>query len=123
LSLLRQPDSWPTLSPETLASLVQFVCAGHGQSPSGETLSSIEPLYRVFAERTTTDFRAAVEQSVVEAILQGVTSADALVPFIVFDDAATIISSASLDFAVLQEPDEALGPFTGPLTLLGRASP
>jgi hypothetical protein len=123
LSLLRQPDSWPALDPDTLATLVQFLCAGHGQSPSGETLAAIAPLYRVFRERTTTDFRAAAEQSVVEAVLQGVTSADALVPFIVLDDDVTVISSASLDLAVLQQPDQTIGPFTGPLTLLGRASP
>jgi hypothetical protein len=124
LSLLRQPDSWPSLNADTLASLVQLVCAGHGQSPSGETLLSIAPLYRVFADRTDAAFRIGVEQrTVVEAVLQGVTSADALVPFIVFDDAASVISSASLDLAVLQEPDEASGPFTGPLTLLAKALP
>jgi hypothetical protein len=123
LSLLRQPESWPTLDPDSLSDLVQFLCLGHGQSPNGETLVTIGPLYAVFRQRTTADFRVAVEQSVVGAVLEGVSSADALVPFIVFDDNIGVISGASLDLAVLQKPDEALGPFTGPLSLLGRASP
>jgi hypothetical protein len=122
LALADQPQSWPTLDPETLGGLVRLLCLCFGIAPAPEQLGRLGPLYEVFLARASRDDRLRTERAVAGEVLQG-ASAGALFPIMNLDTDLAVISTAALDFAVLAQPEEALGEFTGPRLLLAHAGP
>ena len=75
------------------------------------------PLYAVFAERCDEEFRGQVEKMLVQSVIQG-AGVNALLPFLLLDPDLSVISTATLDYAVLCEPTEEDGLLTGPKILL-----
>lgn len=122
-ALLQKPELWDTLDADTLAALVQIVCAVYGSAPDPGKLAGVAALYRTFQERASPDVRKATEPSIVGVILHGHSTAAALLPFLAFDDDVGVISSAALDFAVLHDVSEGEDPFIGPRSLLEMATP
>jgi hypothetical protein len=110
---LAQPESWPSLDLDALSGLVQWQCFTYGVTSEQKEFDAMQPLYRVFRARASVDVRKETEQAIVEGILKG-APAQSLLPIIGFDTNLSVISSATLDMAVLEQPDEHFGPFAGP---------
>lgn len=117
VELLEQPDRWSKVDELTLGSLVCFQSLTVGVTADLARLPNMAPLYTVFAERCDEEFREQVEKMVVQSVCQG-AGVNALMPFILLDPDLSVISTAALDYAVLCEPTDEDGPFTGPKIML-----
>src|SRR5262245_2795035 len=87
------PESWHIVDKSTLSQLVMWQCWNYGAYCTAELLYAIKPLYAVFRDRCPVNLRLQTEQMVVMGVVDRIP-ARALVPFQIFEDELSVISSS-----------------------------
>lgn len=112
-ALADQPERWTTVDPEQLRMLTYLELNRYGITNDGDMVPKLMHLYGVLAQCSSMHERMDLLARITEAIDEGVVSNNALMPFIYVDPDFTVISTASLNLAVLM-PLENENPMTGP---------
>lgn len=113
------PASWDALTAEQLRALAFVRLASYGRTKDASEVPEIQRLYSLLLERVDATGRLRLEQSVSQFIEEGKTSTLALLPFVLADTDAGIISTATIDTAMLMRRSSG-DPLTGPRHLAGQ---
>lgn len=114
---MRDPDSWEHLTPQQLLA-VAFVCLTHcGTTEDEIEVQLIDRLYGLLLARVDAAQRLGLEQSIRTFVTQGHATVFALVPFLLADTDHRVVSSATIDIAMLMRRTNG-DPLTGPKFLV-----
>ncbi|TLM67390.1 MAG: hypothetical protein FDZ69_04660 [Deltaproteobacteria bacterium] len=105
-TLLGQPERWGSLDNKTLDQLVHGVACMYGASNDDRLVDIITELYAIYREKIPSEQRLFNYEACRERVEQGEISPLGLLPFLLCDYDRQIVSSAALDFAVLQPGEE-----------------
>lgn len=117
LSLLRNPSLWPGTRTRELLGNLSYYSMLLGDSYSDDFLEEIRPYYWYVAERTTVKERLDLLLQLAELAERRVTGLGCLQPFLSADEDPAVISTASLNLAVLIPLVDG-DPLTGPREVL-----
>ncbi len=114
---MQDPDSWEHLTPQQLLA-VAFLCLTHdGTTQDPIEMQLLERLYGLLLARVDAAQRLGLEQRIRTFVMQGHSSAFALVPFVLGDIDHRVVSSATIDIAMLMHRTND-DPLTGPKFLV-----
>ncbi len=99
--LAEAPETWRTAEPNHLLKLTFYEVGRYGMGNDAESIPRLMELYEVLVERTQPEQRVGLLMQVTSLIEKGSVSVNALMPFIFVDIDHTVISTASLNLAVL----------------------
>lgn len=113
----RQPESWPQMPDQAFQHMAFLACLTYHKHPD-RTLRMFR-LFADLAKRFSVPERLSLLGTVWAFVEEGRASAEALMPFVLFDESDAIIAAAAREFAVLHlSPSEA--PLSGAAFLLAR---
>lgn len=113
----KSPQAWGQMPEQEFKHMVFLACLTFERHP--ERAVRMFRMFAEFARRFGVSDRMNVLQTLVAFIEEGRASADALLPFVYFDQGDTLITAASREFALLH-PSPASDPTAGARTLLER---
>jgi len=96
-----QPDSWETLDEGALGLVAFLKFTRYGNSPAIADQPVIRRLYSVLLKRMSEERRLHLEQSICQYAIEGETGVLAILPFLLGETALSVLSTASLDYAML----------------------
>jgi len=109
----QERTNWRNLPAEQLTELIITSALAYGLAPSAKLLQSNGELYAHFVKRITLNERVETVVLVGRKIEKELSAARSLEPFIYYDSAFAVVSSATLKLAVLmplERGDEMTGP-------------
>ncbi|MFO0877580.1 MAG: hypothetical protein U0840_09410 [Gemmataceae bacterium] len=121
--LLDAPEAWLEVDDATLKNLFALQCHRYSLNQSRRAMELCGQMYDELERRLDPGERLGVERRLVSLVAAGHAGNGVLVPFIFYDPALTVVSTATLDYAVLEPPDADHGPFAGVQKMLGLARP
>jgi hypothetical protein len=114
---LEQPDEWDSLDPDTLTLLAFVRFTRNGSSAVKADSADLRRLYQVLLQRLSPHERLNLKHKVCQYATEGHTGVYALLPFLEHDSDRTVLSSATIDWAMLM-PRVNGDPLTGPRHLM-----
>jgi hypothetical protein len=112
-SLAQHPEKWDSLPLQKLKHFTFAQILRYGTVSDSKMIPDLHRLYRVFGAKASFEDRNEVLEEVFEALESGISSADALLPFMYEDPAPGIVTGASLKMALitpLKNGDALTGP-------------
>jgi hypothetical protein len=119
IEAMGRPDLWTTMDLEVLQMMLFLRLARYGNDPDTDSIGELSRLYGVFRERLPAQARLQFEQIICDGVMERRTGYCALLPFMICETDDSVVSTASLDLAMLM-PREHGDPLTGPKFILAR---
>lgn len=121
LKLAGRPEVYTALDLDDLERLLGYTIAIYGGTRDPELILTLLPLYRYWAGKVAPWSRMNVYREVLQCVLSGQISAQALLPFLRVDSDSSVVSTATVDLAMLW-PIKNDDPLTGPKTIVAMIS-
>src|SRR4051794_38794852 len=100
-TLLKRPSAWQELSKEEIVKHLYLACRLYGVRNDPSMVSSLAAFYRLARTRSALPERMQVLEAVDRAIEDGLTSVNALLPFIFAETETALVGTAVLSLALL----------------------
>ena len=104
VSELRDQDLWALLDGEELLQLLHRGLSAYGATNDESLVRLLMPVYMHAMETTDTAARFETYSAIKHEVEQGYVSMNALLPFLLVDQDTTIVSSATVDIAMIGRP-------------------
>ncbi len=104
VSELRDQDLWALLDGEELLQLLHRGLSAYGATNDESLVRLLMPVYMHVMESTDTAARFETYAAIKHEVEQGYASMNALLPFLLVDQDTTIVSSATVDVAMIGRP-------------------
>jgi hypothetical protein len=117
VNLLQKPEEYGAFSDDELWRYVYLMIGAYGATRWTGFIPLLMRLYALFVERIGADQRLETYSLTCDAVTRGEATVDALTPYLMADHDVMVVSTAALDYALLQRLDSG-DCLTGPKCVL-----